>query len=93
MDKLLQLIEKTKGSVTIQINPHRDYYQTIRGYLEEQADGYLDEDDLPDDYQIEMEKRDSLIIIQWYPDTPNGFKTVAHYDLEKAIEKALSTFN
>jgi len=34
MDKLQKLIEKTKCGVSIEINGHRDYYETIDQYIE-----------------------------------------------------------
>lgn len=33
MKKLQELIKKTKCSITITINNHRDYYETIEQYI------------------------------------------------------------
>ena len=81
-EKIKWLFERCKGSVSISQNNHRDYYQSIPDYLEDQIqNGEVDKDVLE-----EMVKRDTLICVHVYPDTPVGFYSVYHYDLETAID-------
>lgn len=40
-----------------------------------------------------MKELNSIIDLHFYPDTPIAFYKVYHYDLEKAIDKALSILN
>lgn len=84
MEKLKELLRRCDSTVEISYNQHKSYYDTI-----EQSIG----DDIGDvDKEVleEMKKRDTLIRIQFYPHSSVGFHLVFHYDIEKAIEKALS---
>lgn len=75
-----------KGSLTIEHNPHKDLYQAIREYIE-------DNDIAPDFENPEaMEfaiNTDSLWIMRWYPDTPVGFCRVAASSLEGVVRLAM----
>lgn len=89
MEKLIELITKCKASVTITVNDHRNYYETVKEKFNEEPDaGFRDEID--DDVFNKMVETDTVIEIQLYPDTPVGFYRVYHYDIEKAIDLALS---
>lgn len=89
MDKLKQLISKCKCGVFVSVNEHRDYYQAVEGRL---ADLDVNNDDLTKEVMEKMVETDTLIQIQFYPDTPIGFHTVYHYDLDSALSEALECF-
>jgi hypothetical protein len=84
MEKLYQLAEKCKGSVSIEINPHKDYYQTIEEYIN------------PEDINSKVLKKiidsNTLVELQFHPDSTVGFFIIYHYDLEVAIDTALKYF-
>ena len=90
MNKLEKIIKRCKCGVYITINQHRDFYENIQNYIED----YTNEDDRDN---IEKEVMDNIInldtfiTLQFYPDTPNGFYLIHHYDLNKAIDMALET--
>lgn len=84
MEKLKELINKCKSTVEVRCNPHRSYCDTIREYIED------DIDEIEQDVLNEMLKTDTLICIQFYPHSSVGFFIVYHYDLDMAIDKALS---
>ena len=87
MKLLTELITKTKGSLTITINGHRDCYETVEEHLPfEEKEGI---DTLVLRTMIE---KDLCMEIQFYPDNPISFYIVYHYDLEEAIKMALKTF-
>jgi hypothetical protein len=85
MDKLTKLLSQCKCGVYLNVNAHRDNYETAELAL-----------DAFDDFVIEPEVRakiietNTLIDLHFYPDTPIGFYKVLHYDLEAAIDEALS---
>ena len=93
-DKLKVLVGKGKGSVSIQVNDHKDCYETV-----EQAIG----ESLGDPHTMfgetdqllieEMIKRDEMVKIQFYPHTPVGFYVVCHYDLDLALDQCLEILN
>lgn len=78
------LIEKSLGGLVITINGHKSVYETVEKYL-----------DMARDYDIKLEvykkmiELDTIIEIQFYPDTPIGFYKIYHYDFNLAIEEAL----
>lgn len=91
-DLLLQLIQKCKCSVTVTVNQHRDYRESVQDYvnglvLQNAADFEDFADVLP-----EMIKRDTIIDLHFYPDTSVGYFSVYHYDLIEALNAALEHF-
>jgi hypothetical protein len=81
-EKIKWLFERCKASVSISLNNHRDYYQSIPEYLEDQLEnGEVDKEVLD-----KMVNQDTLICVQAYPDTPVGFYSEYHYDLETALD-------
>ena len=88
MDKLQKLLSLCKCGVILTINDHRNIYQSAATYL----------DDLDDLACIDSEIRakiietDTIIDLHFYPDTPVGFYKIIHYDLDAALDEALSVF-
>lgn len=88
-NKLKELINKTKGSITLEINSHKDCYETVEEYLK----GYPHDkfiDDIKQEVYDKMVETDTIIELQVYPDTPIGFYKIYHYDLDKILEIALT---
>jgi len=88
MEKLNKLIELCKYSVHLTINGHRDYYKTAGQYFNKNP-----EEDIEPDVYEKMKELDTIIELQYYPDTPVGFYKIYHYDLERAIDEALSSLS
>jgi hypothetical protein len=80
---LSKLIDRCNGSVSITFNQHRDYYEPLEVYFTGK------EDEVEPDVLVEIIKRQTLVSIHLYPDSPVGYYEVHHYDLEKALEIAL----
>lgn len=87
MEKLKELISRCESTVEVRCNSHKSYYDTIEEHIGDDI-GQVDEDTLE-----EIIRTNTLICIQFYPHSSVGFYTVYHYDLDKAIEKALSLLN
>ncbi len=85
MKKLQDLIKNTKCSISINVNHHRDFYETIEQYIKPN-----DREDISDDVWAKMIELDTCVRLQVYPNTPIGFYVVYHYDVEMAIDIALS---
>jgi hypothetical protein len=90
MEKLEQLINGCKAFVAIEVNEHRNYYEPAEQFL---IDREADED--IDDKEIykKMIELDTIVMVQFYPDTPIGFYRVWHYDADAAIDKAVEILN
>jgi hypothetical protein len=65
-------------------NEHKDLYQTLEEWYEDQADNY---DLLPSEF-AECLEANEFWSLHWYPETPVGFYTAAASSLEKLLEKA-----
>jgi len=81
-EKIKKLVEACSASVEISFNLHRSVYQSVEQYLNVDAA-------IPDVIDV-MVGRDFIIEIQFYPDTPVGFHVVYHYDLDAALDEALT---
>ncbi len=89
MKKLNQLIEKCKGGICIEINPHKDCCLTIDEYLRlDVSFGVYDNIDNDEIYN-EIIKSNNIIIITLYLHTLVDCNVITHYDLETAIDIAL----
>ena len=89
MKKLQGLIKKTKGSITLEINCHKDCYETVEQYLE----GFPHKkyiNDVEQEVYDKMVETDTVIELQVYPNNPIGFYKIYHYDLNKILEIALT---
>lgn len=90
MDKLSELLARCKCGVYVQINVHRDVYDTASQWWEQQD--CISGDSLRDttaSVRAEMMRLDTVVDVQFYPDTPTGFFRIAHFDLEAALTEAL----
>lgn len=88
MNKLQELINKCKNSVTVQANDHRDYYMTIEDNIAEFGDGKEALEIDPEVYKTMIET-DQYVSIQFYPRNATGFYKVYHYDVELALDECL----
>ncbi len=88
MENLKRLYDICKSGVFIDYNRHRNYYETVEEYVTDWGNGEMRQE-IPDHVFNEMVKRDTVVFVQFYPNTPIGFFTVWHYDIEAAIEIAL----
>lgn len=69
-------------------NQHKSYYQTVQQSIERDDHGYTD------DCWVSPEQRQKSIdsgehwMIQWYPNTPNGFCLKSGADLDVVLAAA-----
>jgi hypothetical protein len=84
MERLLEIIEVFKASVTLRVNDHKDMYQSVKEYVEDQ--GWID---VEDDVLEGMIEKDSIIDLHFYPVTPIGFYNITHYDLDYVLDRAI----
>lgn len=92
MDKLKELMSRCKCGVFLYVNEHRDYYQSAEKSLEEIM-GYECPPEIDPEVRKVMIETDTIIKIQFYPDTPIGSYDIYHHDLDAALDEALDCFN
>ena len=78
------LLERCKCGVYLTVNEHRGYYLTAEEELSET------EYDIEHEVRSKMIDTDTIVNLHFYPDTPIGFYEINHYDVNAAIDKALS---
>lgn len=87
-EKLKKIFGRCKCGVYLTVNQHRDYYQTAEQKLKE-----LDMLDATSDIDPEVRRimieTNTIVDLQFYPDTPVGSYSVYHYDVDAAINEAL----
>ena len=92
MNKLQKLMSMSKCTVHLTVNQHRNYYESVQDRI-----NYLDSVECP--IQIEatvldtMISTDTMIELQFYPDTPIGSYCIYHHDLDSALDEALACFS
>lgn len=81
---LAELAARCKCGIYVEVNAHRDYYQSAEEELA--SERYApDADDIPADIRTEMVATNTIVRVQAYPRTPIGFYVTYHYDVDKAI--------
>lgn len=86
MNQLQKIMNLCKSSVSLKVNEHKDYYIEIKDYLDGLSDLY---EDVDKEVLQGIIKRDCIIELQFYPDTPIGSYSLCHYDLDKILDQAL----
>ena len=85
LDKLKFLLENCKHSCMISINDHRDYYESVEDCLQTcESANPIDPDIL-----AEMIRKDTIVHIQFYPDTAITFYCIWHHDIDAAMDLAV----
>lgn len=62
------------------------YYESVENHINEEEKG-----DIEKEVFYEMVKRDTVVRVKAYPQTPISFFVVYHYDIDMAIDIALET--
>lgn len=90
MEKFKELMSKCKCSVSLSVNEHRDFYQSVSEHLK---DCFLDDDEISEDVLNRMIETDTIVKIYCYPDTPIGSYRVYHHDIDMAMDLMLEAVN
>lgn len=79
-----EIIKKCKYSVTLEVNNYRDNYEKI----EDATSELLNKDLITSKMCDKMIKENTIISLQFYPDTPIGFYKVYGASLEEVFTRA-----
>ncbi len=90
-ERITDLLPKHAASLTISHNDHLGYYSTVAREIEDDGHGM-------DAWVSEEEKQRSIDtnevwLMQWYPDTPVGFYTLAASSLGALLVGAASALS
>jgi hypothetical protein len=79
-----------KCGLYLQHNEHKDNYQSAEDWIEE-SDHYKNYEWKDDESKRRAIEADEIWTLQWYPDTPIGFHSVAAPTLDELLEYANET--
>ncbi len=85
---LARLINECRATVHVTANDHKTVYEDAAQYIKNRI--YRDGEEIAADVIQGMIERDTIIEVQFYPDTPIGSYCVFHWDLDKAVEECLA---
>lgn len=91
VDKLKELLSLCKCGVFLTVNEHRDYYFTAEEALDE-AKGRECPPEIDTAVRAQMIALNTIVTIQFYPDTPIGSYEIWHHDLDAALDQCLGCF-
>lgn len=89
-DKLKEILSLCKCSVSLEINKHRDYYQTVEEHLRDDIDTHCCPPEISDEVRGKMIESNTIVNLHFYPNTPMGFYDIYHYDLDACLDIALN---
>ena len=87
-EKLKKLMSLCKCGVHVDINPHRDFYESVEQYAECALAG--GDDEINPEVFKKMIETDTFVQVQCYPNTPIGFYQTFHYDIDAALDEAIA---
>lgn len=91
-EKLQALLNRCKASIHIVVNEHRLYYLSAQERLGELS-SYECPPEISDEVRAEIVRTDTIIDLQFYPDTPIGSYSIVHHSLDAALDDALECLN
>lgn len=91
LDELIEIAQNNEhGSLFITKDENKNYYQSIRNYIEDikhfGRDEIITEEEL-----LELEKNNRIWEVQYYPNTAHSFYKTIHWDLNEACRKIIDT--
>lgn len=86
MNKLQTILDRCKCGVFLTVNEHRDYYEPAADFLVNRDERLPAEQ--PELF-ARMVELDTVICLQFYPDTPVGCYVIWHHDLEAVLDEGL----
>lgn len=92
-DKLKELMSRCKCGVHVTVNAHRDVYESAEIFLSEMSTQGGHEDlEIDPAVKAKMIETNTVVEVQFYPNTPVSFYVLRHYDLDAALDEALARF-
>ena len=85
---LEKLLARCKCGVYIEVNAHRDSYETPADKLQEYSENECPPQ-ISDEVREAILESGNIVDLHFYPDTPIGFYHVVHHDLGEALRIAL----
>lgn len=89
MDDLLQIVAMCKCEVALTINDHFCNYQSAKEWLDCPSWDSSMKAEIPNDVKAEIAARNTVVHLQFFPDTPIGSYSIYHYDIAVALSEGV----
>lgn len=89
-NKLLRLMARCKAGVHLTINEHRSYYESAEHRLDDFYALLECPPNVSAEERAQMIAKNTIIDLQFYPNTPIGSYHLLHHDLDAALTEALA---
>ena len=89
MSQLAEIVALCKCEVSVTVNEHRNYYETVEQWLAK-MDSLDCTDDVSAETRAEMIARGVVVQVRAYNNTPVGCYVVYHWDLDEALRQMLA---
>ena len=87
MKRLQKIINRSKCSVNLMINTHKDYTDSVEEYI-----AFNDfKDDIDIDVYNKMIELDTIVQLIIYSNSSVGGYCIIHYDIDKALDIGIET--
>lgn len=83
---MLEWLQEQCVHVSVEVNEHRVYYETVEQSLAGRYQDLFDADEA--ELRAECVRKNELVVVQVYPDTPIGFYQVGNWHLGRAVRAA-----
>lgn len=92
-DKLKELMRRCKCGVYVSVNSHRDVYESAEIFLSDMStQGDHEGLEIDPAVKAKMIETNTVVQVQFYPNTPISFYVIRHHDLDAALDLALACF-
>jgi hypothetical protein len=88
MEAFKEICSLCKNSVSIEVNPHRDFYESVESYME---DRQSEIQKMEQGVYQKMIDTDTIVWVQAYPNGATSFYCSYHYDIDLAINEILTS--
>ena len=93
MERLIYLSSKCKGGIILTIDGHKGCCTTIDKYINTPEFCGCKDGDIEDWIKDKIIELNTIVELQFYPDSPIGFYKIYHYDIEMAVDNAIKIIN
>lgn len=89
MNSIESLVSRCKCGIHLTVNEHRDYYDSAEKTFADLRNRGLWDHETDPEIVRKMIETDTIVCLQFYPETPIGFYRVYHWSVSEAIKEAL----
>ena len=82
-----KIVNRCKCGIYLEINGHRDSYQSIKDAIKEI--NISNKNEIEEELAKKMIKENTIVSLQFYPDTPIGFYIVYGTSIGEVLNKAI----